>query len=75
MTTASDLPAVTARRPWYQSIAGNLLTADGGPARGADVRLWDAGGHALCWTTTAAGHAGFSLSAARAASNRPFVAA
>jgi signal transduction histidine kinase/DNA-binding response OmpR family regulator len=27
MTTASDLPAVTARRPWYQSIAGNLLIA------------------------------------------------
>ena len=27
MTTASDLPAVTGRRPWYQSIAGNLLVA------------------------------------------------
>ena len=27
MTTASDLPAATARRPWYQSIAGNLLVA------------------------------------------------
>jgi phosphoglycerate-specific signal transduction histidine kinase len=27
MTTASDLPAVTGRRPWYQSIAGNLLLA------------------------------------------------
>jgi two-component system C4-dicarboxylate transport sensor histidine kinase DctB len=25
--TASDLPAATARRPWYQSIAGNLLVA------------------------------------------------
>ena len=27
MTTASDLTAATARRPWYQSIAGNLLLA------------------------------------------------
>ena len=27
MTTASDLPAATTRRPWYQSIAGNLLVA------------------------------------------------
>ena len=28
MTTASDLTAATARRPWYRSIAGNL---PGGP--------------------------------------------
>ena len=27
MTTASDLTAATARRPWYQSIAGKLLLA------------------------------------------------
>ena len=27
MTTASDLTAATARRPWYQSIAGKLLIA------------------------------------------------
>ena len=27
MTTASEPTAATARRPWYQSIAGNLLLA------------------------------------------------
>ena len=27
MTTASEPTAATGRRPWYQSIAGNLLLA------------------------------------------------